>query len=272
VELGNLKPLLTALAMPPLSLLLLAALGVLLALRERQRSGLALVVLSLASLALLSSHGMAVWLARHALASFQPVSLQRLVTDRVQAIVVLGGGLLPLAPEYGSAQPSAETLARLRYAVWLGKQAGLPLAFSGGVGWGASDRQTTSEAEVAQHVVQQDSGVTLRWVESKSHDTTENARLLAPLLSASGVRRVALVTHASHMPRAVAAFEAVGLVVTPAPMGFVLPLRQPLHEWLPSSVGLQASQPVLREILGGWVARLRWDKRQPVGAAPQPAN
>ncbi|MBC7619670.1 MAG: YdcF family protein [Candidatus Saccharibacteria bacterium] len=259
--LGAYKPLLTALVMPPMALLLLALFGLLLVLRgrhaKRRRIGSALIVLSLVSLGVLSCHGTAVWLAEHALASFKPASAQQLAADRVQAIVVLGGGVLPVAPEYGQAQPSAETAARLRYGIWLARQTRLPLAFSGGVGWGASNLQEASEAAVAQRIAQQENGVTLRWVEGQSRDTAENARRMAPLLAASGIQRIALVTHASHMPRAVAEFERTGLLVTPAPMGFVLPRRNPLFEWLPSAEGLQASQQVLRELVGGVVARLQ---------------
>jgi uncharacterized SAM-binding protein YcdF (DUF218 family) len=258
---GALKPLLTALVMPPLALLILATLGLLLALGDRhsgrRRLGLGLVALSVASLGVLSCHGTAVWLADHTLPTFKPASAQRLLVDQVQAIVVLGGGVLPVAPEYGEAQPKSETAARLRYGVWLGKQTQLPLAFSGGLGWGASDSQSASEADVAQRVAQQEDGVTLRWVEGKSRDTAENARLMAPLLAASGVKRIALVTHAPHMPRAVAAFEREGLVVTPAPIGFLVPLRSVLLEWLPSAEGLQASQQVLREVVGNLAARLQ---------------
>ena len=253
--LGTYKPLLTALVMPPMALLLLALFGLLLALGDRhtkrRRIGGALVALSLVSLGVLSCHGTAVWLAEHMLASFKPASAQQLVADRVQAIVVLGGGVLPVAPEYGQAQPSAETAARLRYAVWLARQTRLPLAFSGGMGWDASNLQEASEAAVAQRIAQQENGVTLRWVEGQSRDTAGNARLMAPLLAASGVQRIALVTHAFHMPRAMAEFARSGLLVTPAPMGFVVPRRSPLLEWLPSAEGMQASQQVLREVLGG---------------------
>ena len=251
MEFGALKPLLTTLVLPPLGPLLLAALGGLLAIR-RQRGGLALAGLALALLWLLSCHGTAVWLARTALPQFAPLSLAQLKAGRVQAIVVLGGGLLPQAPEYGGPQPRAETAARLRYGLWLARQSGLPVAFTGGLGWAANEMQEVSEAEVARKVAQQDYGLTLRWTEAQSRDTSGNARLLAPLLQRDGVQRIALVTHAWHMPRSVAAFQKAGLSVTPAPMGFVLPLERDLLEWLPTAHGLLASQQVLRE----WLAQL----------------
>ncbi len=254
MELGAFKPLLTSLLMPPLAPLLLALLGVLLAWRKK-RGGLALTTLSLLALWLLSCHGTAVWLARHALPQFAPVSAAQLKAGGIQAIVILGGGLLPEAPEYGEPQPDSHTAARLRYGVWLARQSGLPVAFTGGLGWAANGAQQASEAEVAARVALQDYGVTLRWTEAESRDTSGNARLLAPLLQQGGVQRIALVTDAWHMPRSVAAFEREGLRVTPAPMAFVLPVERGLLEWMPSARGLLASRQVLRECLGLAVGR-----------------
>ena len=249
MELGSFKPLLTSLLMPPLALLLPALLGVLLAWRKK-RGGLALVTLSLAALWLLSCHGTAVWLARHALPQFAPLSLAQLRASQIQAIVVLGGGLLPAAPEYGgAAQPAPATAARLRYGIWLARQSRLPMAFTGGAGWAADGVQPVSESEVAARVALQEHGVKLRWSEAASRDTSGNASLLAPMLQRDSVQRIALVTDAWHMPRAVAAFERAGLAVTPAPTGFVLPLERSLLEWTPSTRGLMASRQVLRECL-----------------------
>ena len=53
------------------------------------------------------------------------------------AIVVLGAGRRLLAPEYGVAELSSMGTERLRYGVWLSRQTGLPLAFSGGVALGS---------------------------------------------------------------------------------------------------------------------------------------
>jgi len=256
-ELGFIKPLLTNVVLPPAAPLLLAFMGLLLAKKSRKRIGLGLVALSLAALWLLACHGTAVWLARHALPQFQATTADELKTRQVQAIVVLGGGLLLGAPEYGGLpQPAAYTAARLRYGVWLARQSNLPVAFTGGVGWAADGMQPLSEADVAGHVALQDYGFKLRWLETASRDTWENAHLLAPLLLKDGVQRIALVTDAWHMPRSVAAFERAGFIVTPAPMGFAQPIESPLLQWLPSAQGLQISRQVLRECLGLAVARL----------------
>lgn len=251
---GELKPILTALVLPPAGPLLLALLGLVLIARRRLRGGLALALLSLAALWLLSCHAVAICLAGALLPAVEPVRPEQLA--RVQAIVVLGGGVESQAPEYGVAQPSSYTLGRLRYGATLARRSGKPLAFGGGVGWASSGTDTPPEAQTAERTLQE-FGVRLRWSDSRSRDTAENARELRRLLAADGVHRIALVTDAWHMPRSLLEFGRAGFEVVPAPTRFPLPNNRPLIEWLPSGEGLGLSRQVLREALGLWVARWR---------------
>lgn len=258
MELGALKPLLSSLVLPLAALVLLALAGLMLAAqRQHKGKGLLLGLISLTSLWLLSCQGMAVWLAANALPQYPPVTPAQLKSGHIQAIVVLGGGIYPQAPEYGQAQPGPATAARLRYGIWLARQTGLPLAFTGGKGWAASGSTAVSEAEVAGQVALQEYGVAFRWLETKSRDTLENASLLAPMLKRDGVSKIALVTDATHMPRSVLAFERQGLAISPAPTGFILPTRSGPLLWLPSTEGITASTRVLHELLGLTIARLQ---------------
>ena len=250
---GELKPLLTALVLPPAAPLLVALLGLLLVARRRLRRGLAVATLAVAGLWFLSCHAVAVWLAQALLPQVEPVRPEQLA--RVQAIVVLGGGVEAQAPEYGVAQPSTFTLGRLRYGATLARRSGKPLAFGGGVGWSSSGTDFPPEAQTAERTLQE-FGVRLRWSDSRSRDTAENARELRKLLAADGVNRIALVTDAWHMPRSVLEFGRAGFEVVPAPTGFPVPKNRPLIEWLPSGDGLGLSRQVLREALGLWIARL----------------
>ncbi|APW38229.1 hypothetical protein RD110_14320 [Rhodoferax koreense] len=259
MQLAELKPILTTLVLPPAGPLLLAALGWLLVLRRR-RSGHLLIVSALAALWLLSCNAVAIGLAAHLLPQSQPLApattAATLQARQTQAIVVLGSGILPQAPEYGQAQPTADAAARLRYGAWLARQSRLPLAFAGGIGWAAQGEAMPSEGEVSRHFVSGDYGIELRWVDDQSRDTSENARQMFELLSKAGVTRIALVTSSWHMPRSVLAFERAGFAVLPAPTAFAVAQQRPLLEWLPSLHGLLGSQRVLREWLGLWVARL----------------
>src|SRR5205085_164932 len=151
------KALLGALALPPASPLLLALLGLLLALRWR-RTGVVLGVGGVGGLWLLSCNAVATLLAGALLPAMQPITPEQLRS--VQGIVVLGGGVLPEAPEYGAPQPSAYTLSRLRYGAWLAKRTKLPLGFAGGVGWGAAGTASASEGVVVRRVAQEDYGLT----------------------------------------------------------------------------------------------------------------
>lgn len=252
MELGSLKPVLTLLLLPPLSLLLTAILGLVVVNKNSRHFGLgkAVALLSVVMLWVFCCHGTSIWLSRVLLPQYAPLVSGQLKTANVQAIVVLGGGLLPNAPEYGQPQPSSYGAARLRYGINLSRASSLPILFSGGVGWSNAPLGQDSEAHVAARIAQQDYGVVLRWVEGQSHDTTENARLSAVMLGRDGVTRIALVTDAWHMPRAQAAFERAGLIVTPAPMGFILPAQAGLLAWLPSPTGLATSHLVLKEWLG----------------------
>ena len=254
IAIGELKPILATLMLPPAAPLLLMLLGLLLAARKKA-GGLALAFIAAASLWLLSCHGAAMWLAHNLLPQQTALTLPALKAANVQAIVVLGGGVHPVAPEYGEAQASAPATLRLRYGAWLARQSGLPVAFAGGLGWGAASTQTLSEGQVARRAAQQDYGLTLRWIDDRSRDTAENAQMLRPILQKDGIQRIALVTHAWHMPRSAQAFERAGFTVTPAPMGFILPSRKSVLEWIPSADGLGTSQLVLKEWLGLLVQR-----------------
>ncbi len=247
------RPILAALALPPAAPLLLAGLGFLLGLRRRVLGG-ALVAAGVAALWLLSCNAVAIQLSHRLLRQVAPLPAatvaDHLKFQQVQAIVVLGGGVQARVPELDGPQPSTHTTARVLYGAWLARQSALPLAFAGGLGWAnAGDAAHPSEAEAVAQMLRRLGAPAPRWLDDTSRDTAENARNIVPMLQRAGVRRVALVTSAAHMPRAVLAFENAGMPALPAPTDFLVPSQRPLLEWLPSAHGLQASQTVLREWL-----------------------
>lgn len=249
---GVLKPILSSLVLPPASFLLLVILGLLLVFLRRRVAGLVLAGIGTAALWLLSCHAVAIGLAAALLPYVPPVSPDRLAG--VQAIVVLGGGVLREAPEYGAAQPNAYFAARLRYGAWLARRTGKPLAISGGVGWASAGAGLAPEGDVARWLLAQDYGITPRWVDAASRDTRENAVRTRELLGRDGIQRIALVTHSWHMPRAADEFERVGFQVLPAPTGFPTEQVRPLLEWMPSAEGLTLSRLVIREALARAIA------------------
>jgi uncharacterized SAM-binding protein YcdF (DUF218 family) len=93
-------------------------------------------------------------------------------------------------------------------------------------------------------------GAEVRWIEPRSANTWENARESASILAAAGVRRVFLVTHAWHMPRAAACLRAHGIDVVEAPTGFRGPAFEGAASLVPSWSAIRDSSLALHEMLG----------------------
>lgn len=166
--------------------------------------------------------------------------------DPPQAIVVLGAGRYPAAPEYDDRDTvSALGLERLRYAAALQRRTGVPILVSGGSPGG----ETSAEADQMKAVLEDEFKVDVKWVERQSRNTAENARYSAPLLIGAKVRHVYLVTHAWHMRRAARHFESAGIRVTAAPTGFHKIQRDgnTLTGLLPSAQGMLATSIAIRE-------------------------
>ena len=255
--LASWKPLLTALALPPVPLLALL-LGAAALLWTRRGVGWLLFTLATAGLWLTACAGFgdlleAALLERQpALTTVQVQALQHAAQARRDvAIVVLGGGREAHAPEYAAPSLARESLERLRYGAWLARRTGAPLAFSGGVGW--AQRGGPSEAEVALRIAREEFGRPLSWAEGESRDTRENAARTVALLRRSDIAEIVIVTHGWHMPRALRAFRAAAgerVRLVPAPMGMAPRVEDPTLRWLPTAEGTAHVRHVLREALG----------------------
>jgi len=235
-----------ALVLPPGLNLLIGTTGLVLW-QLRKRLGATLMVLSMLSLYLFSVPYVAERLVR-SLGLPPALGAAELERPRAQAIVVLGSGRYPGAPEYGGDTVSAAGLVRLRYAALLHKSTGLPLFLSGGAVYG----EQSPEAILMAQYLQDSLGVSARWTEISSRNTAENASNSAAILSGEGVGTVYLVTHAWHMPRAAAAFEKAGLEVIPAPTGFPSTTagKPGWAQWLPGVDALQTTTVALHELIG----------------------
>ena len=257
----GIKPLLTALVLPPVPLLLLVAFGMYQVLRRRPAAAWASIGFACLGLWLCSCVAVADGLERLLLPHFVALSeartneLRQLPANRKVAIAVLGGGREPNAPEYGEAHLSARSMQRLHYAHWLSRRLGnAPILFSGG-----SSREQVdgpAEAEVAARISDRDYGRRLRWLEKLSRDTRENAAASVPMLTADGITDIVVVTHGWHVPRAERAFADVARRqpnpprIVPAPMGLARHTDTELLRWLPTADGMAQVRTVLREALG----------------------
>jgi uncharacterized SAM-binding protein YcdF (DUF218 family) len=160
-----------------------------------------------------------------------------------QAIVVLGGGITTNAPEFGGNSLAPYSFQRVRYAAWLARMTGLPVLASGGVVF-----EGPPEAELMSRVLEKEFRVPVRWTETRSRNTHENAVESARILSSEGIGKVVLVTHGVDMRRAVAEFRAAGIEVVPAPT--ILPaVPGSFLDWIPNVQYLDRSRHVLYETL-----------------------
>jgi uncharacterized SAM-binding protein YcdF (DUF218 family) len=234
---------LVALALlPPLSLVILMAAGLIVH-RRRPRLAMSLILLAAVALYALSTP----WVSGVLLKSLEisaPLDPARL--QGVDAIVVLGGGRRLDAAEYGHDTLKGLALERLRYGVHLHRASGRPLLVTGGMPGGG----TLAEGRIMQQILQDEYGVTARWVEDRAETTWDNARFSAVLLQQDGIRRIALISHAWHLRRAVPQFEAQGLEVVPAGVGFSSTRVDDVFDLLPTPAGLRDSTFALHEWLG----------------------
>lgn len=233
--------LIAAFLLPPLVLLLPFALGILLFYRHPKIARL-LLIASFGSLWLCSTPYVAEGALHLLEARTAPLDSQL----QADAIVVLGGGTYFHAPEYAGDTISEATLLRLRYGARLQRATGKPLLVTGGKPLGNS----TSEAQQMRAALEQDFRVPVRWTEDASDNTLENARYSFQILQKSGIKKIYLVTHAWHMPRAATTFRRAGFEVVEAPTAFTTRDRIDLLAFVPRAESLRDSKFFVHEAIG----------------------
>jgi len=252
--------LLKALLLPPGGPILLGmvALGLL---RWRRAAGIALLMGSVV-LTYLCSIGLTANLLSRVVQTYGPVTAEAISAGRPGAIVVLGGGIEPEAPEYDHETVHLRTLGRIRYAVRLARQTGLPLLASGGYSYAPSVEQEAPEAELMRRVLEEEFGIAAVLVEATSHNTWGNAVHSAAMLKARGIDTILLVTQAAHMRRAVESFQRAGIKVIPAPTLFFSSKIElfRLASWIPSVPSIDAVHYLFYEWFG--LIWYRWQEGQ----------
>ena len=106
-----------------------------------------------------------------------------------------------------------------------------------------------------QKVLAEEFRIPVKWVEGASRDTAENAHFSAAILRGNGITRLTLVSHSSHLPRAIPLFEQQGLIVTAAPIDFSARSTLSIEDFLPEGQG--KSRDALREHLGQLFNRIK---------------
>jgi uncharacterized SAM-binding protein YcdF (DUF218 family) len=174
------------------------------------------------------------------------------------AIVVLGAGMEVHRSRDGSyGAPTREGSLRVLEAARLHHVlGGVPIVATGGKG-----SSPYSAAGLMAHQLEQ-LGVPADKIiqEEKSTNTRDHAIFVPPLLKQHGVEQFVLVTSQQHIARALAAFRKVGTDPVPSTPEVYVPRGVFLEWYLPSRVGLSASESLFYDLLGwayyrarGWV-------------------
>jgi uncharacterized SAM-binding protein YcdF (DUF218 family) len=239
----SLTKILSAFLMPPLNLLMLGGLGILL-LKSYPRLARALLVTSWLLLFIFSMPVVAGVLRRSV--ETIPALAPSTSLPPAEAIVVLAGGVYRKAPEYGGDTVDGYVLERLRYVAKLYRQTHKPILVTGGSTHGDS----IPESRAMKDSLENDFHIPVQWIEEQSRTTQENASYSAAILRKQGIHTVYLVTHATHMPRALQAFIQEGLQVVPAPTMFSTAQRWRVLSFLPTSGSLDSTAATIHEWVG----------------------
>jgi uncharacterized SAM-binding protein YcdF (DUF218 family) len=166
-----------------------------------------------------------------------------------QAIVVLGSGRNQNVPEYtGGESTSLAGIERLRYAALLHRATGLPILVTGG----SPQIGKRSEAELMRDVLQDEFRVPVKWLETESHTTWQNAQFSDDMLSAAGIESAWLVTQAWHMPRSLYSFKNRKVQYLPASVSYsgAIQWTDGYMKFIPQATALVRSSIALHEWIG----------------------
>ncbi|HEX5317578.1 MAG TPA: YdcF family protein [Stellaceae bacterium] len=174
--------------------------------------------------------------------------------SKAQAIVVLGAGT---RRGHGEAKDSLNPLSweRVAMAADAYRKLHLPVAAAGGQVHGERE----PEAWLMKAALDTEFQVPVAWLEDQSRTTYENAVNTERLMKAANIDTVVVVTHSWHQPRALWAFEHVGLKALPWPAAPRDTAQiERLDDLLPSIDGLVDSYIAFHEMLGSAYYRMRF--------------
>lgn len=176
--------------------------------------------------------------------------------QKIDAVVVLAG-MTDLKLSGNGTLELAEGVDRILQGIFLLQR--FPqsrLIISGGTG--DPFRQETSEAKLLSKHFVLELGIPMKRIllDPGSRNTYENAVNSVKIMSDHGLQNPVLVTSASHMPRALACFQKLGIDPIPYPVDFRSHAgRLDFRSILPDSGSLGRTNNALHEYLGTLVYR-----------------
>jgi uncharacterized SAM-binding protein YcdF (DUF218 family) len=185
---------------------------------------------------------------------------------KVDAIVVLGGGVRPQTFPRPWVEV-AEAGDRPIYGARLYQQGKAPwVILSGGrIEWqGGGSPESADMAKIVEAL-----GVPPKVIlqDPTSQTTYENAVNVKKILTERQLKRVLLVTSAAHMPRSILIFKKQGIEAVPAPTDFLISpqelqnsqnsIQGQLLKLVPDAESLYLATRALKEYIGIFIYRLR---------------
>jgi uncharacterized SAM-binding protein YcdF (DUF218 family) len=224
---------------------------------KRQKTGKVVTTFGVLLLALLSSGFVGDRLLGPLEASYLPLlnpadTGAAGVEAPIQWITVLGSGYTPDPKLPASAQPSSETLTRLVEGSRLQRLfPGSKLIFSAGYFDQPGETAKTISSLASLLGIQESNLI----VAKGARDTAEEVKLIERIV---GREPLVLVTSASHMPRAMALFQAQAMHPIPAPTCYRVRENQASDpsSYFPSADALGKSERAFYEYLGQAWAKL----------------
>jgi len=174
---------------------------------------------------------------------------------KTNAIIVLSAGIVEGVPVSFSSLPSApgpSAIVRLSegvrlYRIIKAKERNCTIILTGGRFY---EKQYAASVVSREWLISMGIPASDIRLETSSRTTFEEARLVLPTVRNVSAEAVFLITSASHMHRAVAAFNKFGLSVIPAPCDFSDSGKLGLFSFLPEAATLRENRALLWEYLG----------------------
>jgi uncharacterized SAM-binding protein YcdF (DUF218 family) len=238
----SIAKILISLILPPASLVILMAAGLVIVM-FRRILGRFLIVTSFLLLYLLSISPVSDFLLKPLEKNAAHDNANR---ENIEAIVVLGGGVRDLSWVGLESQPSETSLERLMAGLKLYKELHIPLVIIGGNG--NPFEQGVKEAEAMGRIAK-GIGVTDKdiIIENSPRNTLESAILARKLIKGTSI---ILVTSAFHMKRSSAMFRKQGFDVVTVPAGYKSEQRGlSFYSCIPRAGSLNDSSAALAEYL-----------------------
>ena len=186
----------------------------------------------------------------------KPFPVRAIPAGDAGAIVALSANFYPSNAAHPETEPGFDTYQRAAHAAWLFHHwKRLPIVVSGG---GTGPGEVSLAELMRRQLVGEGVPDGMIEVEDRSINTYENAVFTARILRPQGIRRIALVTQAFHMPRAEACFRKQGFEVVPAPASYrILELRSAGDFLIPKIWAIDVTNEAIHEWVGLAWYRLR---------------